>query len=211
MAEERNGGCARDARSVSASVRPAAASVPISSGGSGATAASIFVRATSTVSLPEAGSARSAGIACDPRLGFLEARDDFHDRARAVTAIELRANQPVPAVAASTVGSGQCVDHGTAGNPRTSPGLHGGDPDRFVRGEMPQHGEAFELLLEQLTHRLRRDVAPGQARAAGADDHIHARIVDPAAQLLLDRKSTRLNSSHEWISYAVFCLKKKTR
>src|SRR5207247_7058555 len=26
---------------------------------------------------------------------------------------------------------------------------------------------------------------------------------------LRDRKSTRLNSSHEWISYAVFCLKKK--
>src|SRR5207247_10630319 len=26
---------------------------------------------------------------------------------------------------------------------------------------------------------------------------------------LTDRKSTRLNSSHEWISYAVFCLKKK--
>src|SRR6266536_6102429 len=25
----------------------------------------------------------------------------------------------------------------------------------------------------------------------------------------LDRKSTRLNSSHEWSSYAVFCLKKK--
>src|SRR5438105_10970289 len=24
-----------------------------------------------------------------------------------------------------------------------------------------------------------------------------------------DRKSTRLNSSHEWISYAVFCLKKR--
>src|SRR6266536_3364992 len=30
--------------------------------------------------------------------------------------------------------------------------------------------------------------------------------VDPG---LPDRKSTRLNSSHEWISYAVFCLKKK--
>src|SRR5207247_8394688 len=26
-----------------------------------------------------------------------------------------------------------------------------------------------------------------------------------------DRKSTRLNSSHEWISYAVFCLKKKSK
>src|SRR5438105_5718092 len=27
----------------------------------------------------------------------------------------------------------------------------------------------------------------------------------------IDRKSTRLNSSHEWISYAVFCLKKKKK
>src|SRR5215207_10240527 len=31
----------------------------------------------------------------------------------------------------------------------------------------------------------------------------------PAATPRRDRKSTRLNSSHEWISYAVFCLKKK--
>src|SRR2546427_3746208 len=30
-----------------------------------------------------------------------------------------------------------------------------------------------------------------------------------AANPLLDRKSTRLNSSHSQISYAVFCLKKK--
>src|SRR3989449_8242298 len=29
------------------------------------------------------------------------------------------------------------------------------------------------------------------------------------AELLEDRKSTRLNSSHGYISYAVFCLKKK--
>src|SRR5438105_14050864 len=33
-----------------------------------------------------------------------------------------------------------------------------------------------------------------------------ARVID---YLKRDRKSTRLNSSHEWISYAVFCLKKK--
>src|SRR2546428_949931 len=31
------------------------------------------------------------------------------------------------------------------------------------------------------------------------------------AQLDSDRKSTRLNSSHDQISYAVFCLKKKKR
>src|SRR2546427_4896705 len=31
------------------------------------------------------------------------------------------------------------------------------------------------------------------------------------AELALDRKSTRLNSSHSQISYAVFCLKKKKK
>src|SRR5438105_11062199 len=37
-------------------------------------------------------------------------------------------------------------------------------------------------------------------------------VTDKAAEIAAtgaDRKSTRLNSSHEWISYAVFCLKKK--
>src|SRR3712207_8503352 len=36
--------------------------------------------------------------------------------------------------------------------------------------------------------------------------HTHSRSSSPAAE---DRKSTRLNSSHANISYAVFCLKKK--
>src|SRR3712207_7325354 len=34
---------------------------------------------------------------------------------------------------------------------------------------------------------------------------------DPHARRHLDRKSTRLNSSHANISYAVFCLKKKNK
>src|SRR5688500_19637384 len=42
---------------------------------------------------------------------------------------------------------------------------------------------------------------------AGQQDYRHI-VTDP---LLSDRKSTRLNSSHLVISYAVFCLKKKTR
>src|SRR3712207_7450178 len=41
----------------------------------------------------------------------------------------------------------------------------------------------------------------------------HAQRIAPAQQLRehLDRKSTRLNSSHANISYAVFCLKKKRK
>src|SRR2546429_5597261 len=34
-------------------------------------------------------------------------------------------------------------------------------------------------------------------------------VAERAHQRLIDRKSTRLNSSHGYISYAVFCLKKK--
>src|SRR5687768_18096161 len=38
-----------------------------------------------------------------------------------------------------------------------------------------------------------------------AHDHRQVKTDEP----VLDRKSTRLNSSHGYISYAVFCLKKK--
>src|SRR3712207_8560274 len=41
-------------------------------------------------------------------------------------------------------------------------------------------------------------------RLKGLEDPIAVSVVDP-----IDRKSTRLNSSHANISYAVFCLKKK--
>src|SRR2546422_3502921 len=42
-------------------------------------------------------------------------------------------------------------------------------------------------------------------------DRLQRLLANPwrPVQLVLDRKSTRLNSSHGYISYAVFCLKKK--
>src|SRR3712207_8180445 len=54
------------------------------------------------------------------------------------------------------------------------------------------------------------DAAPGhdETSPAGA---AHARGTAPrTSEPIRDRKSTRLNSSHANISYAVFCLKKKT-
>src|SRR2546422_8600203 len=58
-----------------------------------------------------------------------------------------------------------------------------------------------ELAATVRTHRglLRAEVARQAALGIDADY--------TAAQI--DRKSTRLNSSHGYISYAVFCLKKK--
>src|SRR2546422_7672579 len=47
-------------------------------------------------------------------------------------------------------------------------------------------------------------------RRATATSHTEA-TVRGGTYRTLDRKSTRLNSSHGYISYAVFCLKKKKR
>src|SRR5688572_31424300 len=43
------------------------------------------------------------------------------------------------------------------------------------------------------------------------DEALRLRLPDPRDRNPGDRKSTRLNSSHSQISYAVFCLKKKKK
>src|SRR3712207_8676775 len=60
--------------------------------------------------------------------------------------------------------------------------------------------------------RLRSTVRPrdGLAGAAGGGSADAARRGGVVDRRRRDRKSTRLNSSHANISYAVFCLKKKT-
>src|SRR5689334_23933621 len=74
----------------------------------------------------------------------------------------------------------------------------------LLRPENRQFGIAYQVALLEF--------APIIANMLEA-----ARPPDPDSRRLLhmsfakDRKSTRLNSSHSSISYAVFCLKKKTR
>src|SRR5256885_10559407 len=65
--------------------------------------------------------------------------------------------------------------------------------------------DALPILEDARSEQLRKHVrcagcCPGRPRMRG-DRHLDRR----------DRKSTRLNSSHLVISYAVFCLKKKKR
>src|SRR3989449_6412157 len=81
----------------------------------------------------------------------------------------------------------------------------------FLLGHAFLHraGRAFHQVLGLL-----------QAQAGDRPDFLdHLNLLLPATLeddrelglLLRDRKSTRLNSSHGYISYAVFCLKKKTK
>src|SRR2546430_6813439 len=58
---------------------------------------------------------------------------------------------------------------------------------------------------------LFRSVPAGAAGRRPGDLRRVGRRFDGAGRQQLDRKSTRLNSSHSQISYAVFCLKKKKK
>src|SRR5437879_10083431 len=77
-----------------------------------------------------------------------------------------------------------------------------------AEGSVPAHREA-----SLSRHRKAR---PAQSARIGAgDDRTRAsRLTERRLRMKnspIDRKSTRLNSSHRCISYAVFCLKKKKK
>src|SRR2546422_2233660 len=113
-------------------------------------------------------------------------------------------------------------------------------PGAGVAGRPGASGEVLDLAAQDLAGDLafnlpldrRKGLLQGQPRRGDSDDPqrgalpeilvidlgdrniiVPAQPVLEAAQNLplLDRKSTRLNSSHGYISYAVFCLKKKKK
>src|SRR2546422_6411346 len=61
------------------------------------------------------------------------------------------------------------------------------------------------LFRSQAQGRAREDLADGVRSLLGV------KCGKPCQARVRDRKSTRLNSSHGYISYAVFCLKKKKK
>src|SRR5207247_6601243 len=78
-------------------------------------------------------------------------------------------------------------------------------------GREPADEHALDAALLEVA------LEPGAGLAVGLEKSrvaVHVPVVAlPEDELRVgnrkvDRKSTRLNSSHEWISYAVFCLKK---
>src|SRR5699024_12578538 len=80
----------------------------------------------------------------------------------------------------------------------------------LFRSRFDQRARAEGRAEDHGRDRRRRDRAGAGQRLAPAGRRGHRRRIsrpDPPR----DRKSTRLNSSHVSISYAVFCLKKKKR
>src|SRR5258708_14235238 len=65
----------------------------------------------------------------------------------------------------------------------------------------------YTTLFRSVTRWIKQRGLPAQ-KVAGQHRFNRAELLEWA--IGKDRKSTRLNSSHQIISYAVFCLKKKT-
>src|SRR5690606_40682142 len=80
----------------------------------------------------------------------------------------------------------------------------------FVRWEMSRHPVQDNAQARRMAGIHECGKAGGSAVAGSRCKKPQGLIPPRAAERVLDRKSTRLNSSHVKISYAVFCLKKKT-
>src|SRR5690606_32888872 len=98
-----------------------------------------------------------------------------------------------------------------AGDARSQVGAEesGGVAD-FLDGDVALERRGLGVDIEQLAEAAdagSRQGADGAGGNAIDADAVGAQIVGHVA----DRKSTRLNSSHVKISYAVFCLKKKKK
>src|SRR2546422_7009582 len=75
-----------------------------------------------------------------------------------------------------------------------------------------QAQELYERLeIERALPLLRQIVSPSWPHEVTKEQRVQAFTYLGASLALTDRKSTRLNSSHGYISYAVFCLKKKKK
>src|SRR5690606_27319451 len=78
------------------------------------------------------------------------------------------------------------------------------------------HVERLQLVAHDVVPRLLQD-APGPQREVRRHGPVRREVhrqrpaIEHPPTVPLDRKSTRLNSSHVKISYAVFCLKKKKK
>src|SRR3712207_5912383 len=69
--------------------------------------------------------------------------------------------------------------------------------------------QTFKQVMAQRLREAERDITFGEY--SGREGDIVTGIVEQQDHRYTDRKSTRLNSSHANISYAVFCLKKKKK
>src|SRR2546430_2679811 len=79
----------------------------------------------------------------------------------------------------------------------------------LFRSHETERQRSRDTLVQPLTDELRIDARCQHQAEVSQNGHVAQLPLTQEPLEVLDRKSTRLNSSHSQISYAVFCLKKK--
>src|SRR5206468_12598926 len=80
--------------------------------------------------------------------------------------------------------------------------------EALENGEDVKLGKLFKIFLQEVPYKRAYD---GLNKEYFDREAKRVPKLQPLKRLEEDRKSTRLNSSHDQISYAVFCLKKKKK
>src|SRR5437899_620424 len=78
-------------------------------------------------------------------------------------------------------------------------------------GDLDLQACATEVHVVRVDGRFSARAAAAAARDVSCEAVVYEASFENHPSAVRDRKSTRLNSSHLGISYAVFCLKKKTQ
>src|SRR2546429_7110843 len=87
--------------------------------------------------------------------------------------------------------------------------ITGSIPSRSSRSPHGPHSSATSEIVPDTSGVCRKSISERTHDMAILGGRPNNRQVVPYLMVREDRKSTRLNSSHGYISYAVFCLKKK--
>src|SRR5688572_25599810 len=124
---------------------------------------------------------------------LLQTRHQLDEVAGPEAVVELMDEDVVPGVLAGAWRSRQREQIGAAGDAGDGARLDGRGPDLLEAEPAEQLAEAGDVLLEHVLEGFWRDVAAGDAGAAGRDHDVDVGIGDPGAQPGDDRGAVILD------------------
>src|SRR6266536_175588 len=137
--------------------------------------------------------------------GLARDREGCHGAGPRASALPFALEQAMSASRQPTTAAGSRLDH--AGDSRSDQGTERFLQDLLVALTAARAGEATRLDTRRSG--LAGEVARAYNELLDQNTRFSRELARVAKVVGQDRKRTRLNSSHEWRSYAGFCLEKK--